>query len=441
MQSLAAVRPMKMFAAAGVLLLGACSGFGQPAAPPKSLHIGVDLPLSGAEEAAARPALNGIRFFVQQHPRIGDFAVSLVVADDTSGGVPNGSQGVTNVRKFLDDSALIAMIGPLNASVARKEIPVANEANLAMVSPATSNPCLTRDLFLPAQLNPSRAAVSCKDAGLPAGSDLRPTHLNNYFRLATTDDLQGPAAADYLNKTLHLLRVAVISDHEVYGQGLAASFTARLQNLGGTVVGRLDVDPKKTADVPGFLKAMKQAGAQAVYYGGASRDHGCAIRADMKAIFESGYATPFISGDGVAYDPRCIKDADGNVSGLYATVPFVDATARPEAAQAIAAFKSAFGNVSDYGPYTMPAYDATAVLYAALERAVRSSGYGIPDRGNVISQLSVTSGFSGATGMIGFDRAGDTTNRFVSVVEPTGADERAPWRLVSAVDYRANLPY
>lgn len=441
MQSFAAVRPVKMFAAAGVLLLGACSGLGQPAAPAKSLDIGVDLPLSGAEQSAARPALNGIRFFVQQHPRIGDYAVSLVVADDTSGGVPNGSQGVANVRKFLDDPALVAMIGPLNASVARKEIPIANEANLAMVSPATSNPCLTRDLFLPALLNPSRAAVSCKDAGLPAASDLRPTHLNNYFRLATTDDLQGPAAADYLDKTLHLLRVAVISDHEVYGQGLATSFTARLQNLGGTVVGRLDVDAKKTADVPGFLKAMKQEGAQAVYYGGASRDRGCAIRADMKAIFDPGYATPFISGDGIAHDPRCIKDADGNVSGIYATVPFVDPTGRPESAQAIAAFKSAFGNVSDYGPYTMPAYDATAVLYGALERAVRSSWGQLPARGNVIAQLTQTAGFPGVTGTIGFDRAGDTTNRLVSIIEPAGTDERAAWRLVSAVDYSAHLPY
>src|SRR5436190_809706 len=92
------------------------------------------------------------------------------------------------------------------APTARKEIPVANAAGLAVISPATSNPCLTRNLFMPAPLNPTHIEIDCKAAGLPSAADLRPAHTNDFFRLTTTDELQGAAAADYMVKDLHLLR-------------------------------------------------------------------------------------------------------------------------------------------------------------------------------------------------------------------------------------------
>ncbi|HYL06998.1 MAG TPA: branched-chain amino acid ABC transporter substrate-binding protein, partial [Candidatus Udaeobacter sp.] len=266
------------------------------------------------------------------------------------------------------------------------------------------------------------------------------THLNNFFRLTTTDELQGPAAADYLFNTLHLIRAAVISDHETYGQSLAAAFDSRLQRLGGTVVGKLTLDAK-TPDVSGFLKAVKSDGAQAVYFGGTTQDRACEVRAQMAAIFPEGEATPFLSGDGVAQDPACVGAAAGNSLGVYATAPFVDATNIDGAQPVIAAFKRSFGSTAAYGPYTMLAYDAAAVLYAALDRAIRGSGGQLPVRGNVVSQLSTTTQFAGVTGTFGFDAAGDTTNRSLSLFEPTGPDPAAPWRLVTTIDYSAGLPY
>lgn len=428
--------------AAAVLLVvaGACTGYNQAAAPSRPLHIGVDLPLTGTEGRAATPALDGIRFYVQQHPTLGGFTVSLVTADDGAGGAPSPDRGATNVRGFITDPDLVAMIGPFDSAVARAEIPVANAASLAMVSPATSSPCLTRDVFLPVLLNPVRTAITCQDAGLPSASSLRPSRVNNYFRLATTDELQGPAAADYLFNTLHLLRAAVINDHEAYGEGLATSFSARLQRLGGVVVGSYTIDPKHP-DATAFLKTAMRGGAQAVYFGGPTANHACEVRAQMASIFPPGEATPFLSGDGVAEDPGCISAAGGNSVGVYATVPFVDATTLPAAEPEVAAFKSSFGSTADLGPYTMLAYDATAILYAALHRAIVAAGGLLPERGNVISQLSVTDKFAGVTGSIGFDGAGDTTNRIVSIFEPAGGDPAAPWKLVATIDYTAGLPY
>ena len=198
------------------LLMTACSvpGFGGP--PASVLKIGVDLPLGGSEGRVATPALNGVRFYIQQHPTLDGFAIDLVAKDDSIGGSPEAPLGAANIQAMASDPLVMAVIGPFDSSVARAEIPVANQASLALVSPATSSPCLTKPDYVPAALRPSHMAVSCKDAGLPAPADLRPSGVNNYFRLAATDDLQGPAAADYAASTLHLLRVATISDHAAH---------------------------------------------------------------------------------------------------------------------------------------------------------------------------------------------------------------------------------
>jgi len=424
-----------------VLLVSAACAGGAPATPPgPALHLGVDLPLTGREARGAVPALNGVRFFVQTHPTLDGFSVSLTTADDASGGAPNPNRGASNVLGFLPDPNLVAMIGPFDSAVARLEIPIANAAGLAMVSPATSNPCLTRNVFTPALLNPARTEISCKAAGLPSAADLRPAHTNTFFRLTTTDDLQGAAAADYAFHKLHLLRVAVISDHESYGQGLAYAFAARFTTAGGSIVGRFDIGPK-SRDATNFLSSARAAGAQAVYYGGDTRPGGCEIRAEMGALFPAGEAAPFLGGDGIAEDPACVAAAGANSSGIFASVPFVNANSRPGAASTIHDFRQSYGSTTDYGPYTLLAYDATAVLYAALDRAIRSAGGRLPSRADVTHEVAQTSGLAGVTGPLGFDAAGDTTNRTVSIFEAVGADPRAPWRLVDAIDYSARLPY
>ena len=424
-----------------LLLVAACAS-SAPAAPAAPvLRIGVDLPVTGREARAAVPALNGVRFYVQTHPTLDGFQVLLTMTNDAAaGGLPSPERGAANVHAFVADPTVVAMIGPFDAAVARKEIPVANAASLAMISPATSSPCLTRNVFVPATLNPARTDIDCKMAGLPSAAELRPTQLNNFFRLTTTDDLQGAAAADYLFGKLHVIRAAAVSDHEAYGQGLVDAFSARFTTLGGTVVARVDLDPANP-DAATFLAGAKNEGAQAVYYGGSTPGGGCAVRGQMRAVFPAAGATPFLGADGIAQDPACVTAAGENSPGMYATVPIVDAATLPSAAPTIRQFKATFGSTSDYGPYTVVAYDATAVLYAALNRAIQAAGGHLPDRQAVISELAHTADLAGATGNLGFDAAGDTTNRVISVFEATGTNPRSSWKLVDTVDYSAHLPY
>ena len=406
-----------------------------------TIKIGVDLPLSGDEGQAGTPALNGVRFFVRQHPTVDGFNVVVSARDDAINGLANPQVGAGNVQMFIADPQVLGMVGPFDSSVARAQIPAANQAHLAMVSPSTSSRCLTKEPFLPAALTPTRADISCKTAGLPSPKDLRPTGVNNYFRLATTDELQGPAAADYGYRYLHLLRVAVLSDHEAYGQALASSFVERFVRLGGSVVLQLDFVPSAQLDLTAFMQQAKREGAQAIYFGGVTANQGCVIRAQMASVFDAGEATPYLGGDGIAEDPACLRDAGTNAAGIYATVPAPNPEQLASARPVIAAFKAAYPNPSDYGAYTIAAYDATGVMYDAIDRAIKASGGKLPARDTVVAALAVTTSFQGALGTFGFDSAGDVNLRIVSIFEATGTDPQTPWTWVHAVDYSVTLPY
>jgi branched-chain amino acid transport system substrate-binding protein len=423
-----------------LLALPACSG--DTGAPPiKTITIGADLPLSGAEGRAGVSTLNGVRFYVRTHPTLDGFNIAIDGRDDPYSPTLDTSRGVQNVETLIAEPQVMAMIGPFDSNVARAQIPIANRARLAMVSPGTSSRCLTKDPFLPAALNPARTEITCQVAGLPSPASLRPTGVNNFFRLSTTDDLQGPAAADYATKQLHLQRVAVITDGEAYGQGLGDSFTARFVRLGGTVVGHQDLDPSKAIDATSFLQGAKNDGALGVYFGGTSANHACALRSQMAGVFGPDSAVPLLGGDGIALDPTCVADAGASATNVYATVPAADAEHIDSARFVITKFKTQFGRPEDFGPYTIAAYDATGVVYDALDRAIRAAAGNLPSRDSVVAELAATTAFAGVMGLFGFDPAGDTTLRIVSIYQPVSPDPDAGWSWVTGIDYSAALPY
>jgi len=161
----------------------------------------------------------------------------------------------------------------------------------------------------------------------------------------------------------------------------------------------------------------------------------------MLDAFGTDVTIPFLGGDGIAEDPACVRDAGANFAGMYATVPTIDPTELRSAAPVIKGFKNAYPNPSDYGRYTVVAYDATAVVYDAIDRAITASGGTRPPRATVLAMLATTSGLGGATGTIRFDANGDTTHRVITIVESPRIDRTTPWLAAGFVDYSATLPY
>jgi branched-chain amino acid transport system substrate-binding protein len=394
-------------AVAAALAAFACGGGGTSSGGgggnKGEIDIGVDLPMSGAEASNGVPTLNGVKYAVQQNGTVKGFKIGVVSLDDAVNGVHDPQKGAQNIQQFISNSQVLAEVGPFNSSVAKAEIPIANRSNLAMISPANTNPCLTKEY---------QAGGGCTNYAGFTPASLRPNGKNNYFRVAGTDDHQGPANADYAYTKLHVTKVAVLDDAETYGQGIAKTFAARFKELGGQVVlGPQDYDPTSTNDFRSFLNSAKNAGAQGVYVGGTDSNKTCVVRSQMSSIFPA--STPFFGGDGIVTS-QCLNDAASNAAGMFGTVAATNADTLPAAKSVIDGFKKAFPGPIDYGAYSMPAYASTQAILAAVSKAIDTAGGKMPTRDQVRSEIAKTKGLSTVLGSLTFDKNGDNSQQVIA---------------------------
>jgi branched-chain amino acid transport system substrate-binding protein len=383
------------------LVAFACGSSSGPSGSKGTIKIGSDLPVctSGGQSTA-----NGIKFAVDQKNAAGGvngFTIEYHSFDDCRQGSYNADAGVENVQTMLGDPKYLGMIGPYNSAVAKAEIPIAAPQHFTMISPANTNPCLTKETQAPVPPCTYHAA------------DLRAGNPNNYWRVVTTDDYQGPAMADYFYKTLNIHTVGILDDSTVFGVGIAGAFEGQFKADGGTVAKHSSYQKSQTSDWKAILLAFKNNGAQGVYAGGTDDQNLCIPRKQMKDI---GWDVPFGGGDGIE-TALCVDEASGNEPGIYATSAGADATKVAGASATIAAFRAAFPNPVDFGGYTMQAYDAANALMAAIGRAISDAGGSMPSREQVRSEMAKTTGFVGVIGTYDFDQNGDTSLKIVSIYE------------------------
>lgn len=377
--------------AVSALVASACAGL--PGGPGDTgdkgeIIVVTEFPTSGASAASGLPAQNGAVFAFQQNKTIKGFKLTALPQDHAVAGVHDPQKAAQNIQQAIANPKVLGVVGPFNSSIARAIIPVANRASLALISPANTNECLTQTF------------VYCD----PQPAALRPTGKNNYFRIAAPDTVQGPAMADYALDTLKLTKIAVWSDNETFGKGVADQFGKRLEIKGGKVVVRQDFDTKTTNDFRPFLQRAKDGGAQAVYAGAVSATKGCIVRAQMKGILE----VPYLGPDGI-FDSQCIKDAADMAKDIHATNAAADAQQDPAQKATVDAFKAAFPKKEDLGAYTFPAYDTARIMIDAIGRAIDKAGGNAPTREQVVTAMSETKNLKLTTGTYSFDKNGDPT--------------------------------
>jgi branched-chain amino acid transport system substrate-binding protein len=398
-----------MVRARGLLVLSmalvvafACGGTtGGGGANKGTIKIGSDLPVctTGGQSTA-----NGVKFAVDQKNASGGvngFTISYQSFDDCRQGAYSADAGVENVQSMLGDQGFLGMIGPYNSAVAQAEIPIASPQHFVMISPSNTNPCLTKEQQPPLPKCSYHAA------------DLRNGNANNYWRVVTTDDYQGPAMADYFYNKLGVKKVGILDDSTVFGVGISGSFEAEFKKIGGTVAAHTEYQKATTSDWRSILTNFKNGGAQGVYVGGTDDQNICIPRKQMKDL---GWDVPFGGGDGIE-TTDCINQTSGNEVGTYATSAGADATKIPGAKSTIDSFRKAFPGANDFGGYTMQAYDAANALMAAIGRAVNDAGGSKPTREQVRAEMAKTKGFAGVIGTDDFDQNGDTSLKIVSIYE------------------------
>jgi branched-chain amino acid transport system substrate-binding protein len=365
--------------------------------------IAGDFPLQGQYSRTGLSMADGVRFAVEQRHTIGQFQVVFKPFDDTLAGEMDPVKAIANVRRMAADSQTLGMVGPYTSGMARAEIPVASQygPNLAMVSPSTTENCLT---------------ASLQGCGPPA----HPGGINNFFRIAAPDIDQTRAMADFAVKVLGVTRIAVLSDGGTYGEGLANGFAQQLPALGGTVIVRQQLQPS-TNDYSELLRRIKDLGGQAIYVGGGPDSGLCRFRAQMPAVLPQVY---FLGGDALL-DPSCVSDAKNAADGMIATSPQGRPSTDLQAKKVVDGYMRTGWPVT---PYTYASYDCAEILMDAIERAMGANSGRVPSRTQVIEALTTTH-FQGVTGSWSFDGYGDATAPAISFYRV----ERGTWTFWQAV--------
>jgi branched-chain amino acid transport system substrate-binding protein len=412
-------------AAVAVLALAACST-GQQSG--KTLKIGVTLPLSGGAAADGQPTLKGAKLAVDQANEkggIGGYKLELTPLDHAVNGKYNEQQGAQDMQTFVNDAAVVGVVGPYNSAVAKVQIPISNAAGLTQCSPANTNESLTKPEF---------GALDFRKAN--------PEKIN-YVRVATTDDIQGPAMAVYAFNNLKLKNLLVIDDVTTFGKGVADNFERKFKELGGAVVDRVGAD-KDTTDFNGIITAAKPKNPDGVYYGGVVTSGAGLL---LKQLRQQGLTIPFLGPDGIV---NGAGDAEGSlikIAGAEASANSYGTIAAigdfPAKKDFDAQFTEHFKNDQDFktpGSYSGPGYACATVILKSLEEFLKTNANADQKaiREGVRAYVSDPSHvFDTVLGKTSFDKNGDNTQKFISfyVTDPKAKNGVGDWVFKEQQDF------
>jgi branched-chain amino acid transport system substrate-binding protein len=282
--------------------------------------------------------------------------IVMLAGDDQA----DPKQAVSIANKFINQKAA-ALVGHWNSSCSIPTSKYYNDANMLMISPATTNPQFTLQ------------------------------GLKKVFRVCGTDDQQGRVAAEFVLNKLRAKKVAVIHDKTAYGQGLADYFRKALGDKVQVVYygGIIQRDP----DYKAVLTSMKEKDPELYFFGGIYPEAGRLVRQAR----EVGLNIPMITGDGV-FDPTFISIAGKSAERTYVTFG-KEPAGLLSAKNFLEHYRAKYG---EPGPYSIYAYDAANIILTAIAETGSTDG-------NKMAEYVSKTTFQGAFGDISFDKNGDVT--------------------------------
>jgi branched-chain amino acid transport system substrate-binding protein len=386
-----AVTRRTVFRAAAGVALAATVGVDRSQAADKSVTVGINLSLTGADAESAKRIENGATMaFDEANAKGGVNGYKIVVTPYDDGSATAGqydpAQAATNARKMVSNKSTVAAIGPQMSGAGKAMAPILSEGNLAIITPASTNPDITDPKFA-TQYRPEGKAI--------------------YFRTVATDAYQGPYMANYYADVLHVKTVYILDDSGAYGVGLADAFQAQAQKKGMKILGRDRLDPK-AADYTAVLTKIKSLNPQAIYYGGV-------LQAGVKLAKQAYDIVPkMIKGGGDGVDGPEMLTAVGYPAneGWYATVASPHVTEEAKMADWVKAYKTKY-NV-DPDDYTVTAYDAALVIIAALKNV--TDAHKEPTRDAIRDAIQAVK-VNTLQGPVSFDANGDLQDKTISVFQ------------------------
>jgi branched-chain amino acid transport system substrate-binding protein len=348
-----------------------------------AIKIATQSPLSGGQAALGEGIKLGAQLAIEKFKgplEKAGFKVELVPFDDQA----KPDVGVANAKNVISDKDIMVVIGHLNSGVAIPSSEVYREGNLAMISPANTNPTIT-------------------DRGYP-----------NIFRVCGRDDVQGVVGSEFAAGTLKAKSVYIIHDKTTYGQGVAEFFKADVEKKGMKVLGYEGTEEKSNFDP--IITPMKAKNPDLVYFGGIYEQAG----PFFKQAREKGVKAKFMGPDGMD-SSDLTKIAGKTVVGMNYTSVAGPVSVYPKAKQFAEEYKKKFGKNPE--PFAAQAYDSTAIAIKALEAVTK--GGKAPTRDAVTAAIRDVR-YSGITGTVEFNANGDPKTALYFVLQ-VASDDPQKW--------------
>lgn len=304
-------------------------------AAPKDLKIAIAGPHSGPNAAFGEQFWRGANQAAKDINAKGGIngqQIVLVKADDAC----EPKQAVAVANRLVDQDKVAAVVGHFCSESTVPASEVYADANILMMTPASTNPVITE------------------------------RKMKSIMRMCGRDDQQGLVAAEYAVNNLKAKRIAIVHDKTTYGRGLADSFKRNIEHLKQKEV-LFEGITRGEKDFNALVTKIKSANADLVYFGGVHSEAGLIVQQMRK----QGLKAPFFSGDGII-SSDFVSAAGGkqNTTGVLATFG-PDPRKLPQSKAVVEAFKK-----SGYEPegYTLYSYAAVEALAQALGGAKTTSG-------------------------------------------------------------------
>ena len=287
--------------------------------------------------------------------RIPTFLYDSMAATETSDGA------LAFAAELVLRSDVAIVVGPSNSRHALATAPAYNAAGLAQIVPSATNRRL-------------------RDAGPFT------------FALAPDDSVEGEFLARFARKELGARRALVYYVNDEYGEGLRAGIVAAFTSLGGTVVEVIPIG--NGTDFDALVAArVRRRRADVVFSAGRSLETGLLLR----AVRAHDRTLPVVAGDGAYLPAQLLRNAEGDLSGLYVLAFWVYDSTNAEHR----AFAERVGRILKAEPTPEDALTEDA-LVLATEARLAAGG----DRAAVRQWLAGLGRdrlpFQGLTGSIGF---------------------------------------
>jgi branched-chain amino acid transport system substrate-binding protein len=388
--------PALLGVAAVLLVLGCAGGAGggQGGGEAPTVKLVSDLPLQGSSRIETVSMVAAIKMALEQRNyKAGDIKIEYESMDDATAqaGQWDEAKCAENAQKAAQDEAVVGWIGPFNSGCAAVEIPILNEAQLGMISPANTYIGLTKPSPDPSE--PEK---------------YYPTGERNYARVIVADNKQGAATAKLMNQQ-GIESVYILDDKETYGKGLADEVQKYAEFLGIEILGREGIDGS-APNYRSLMNKIKETNPDAIYFGGIIENNAGQLVKDKVGAGMSNEDVAFIGPDGIYID-TFISQGGTAAEGSYVTFGGVPPSAlSAEGREFVQQFEKEHGEVHAYTAY---AYEAANVMLDAIERAAKD---GEVEREEVIQEIFATEDYTGVLGTWSFDDDGDTTLTELSVV-------------------------